>query len=338
MSRTERFRVPLVAARGLVGLALVAAAVLAEDAPGLLRAVLVAVGLIIAQQAAATLLTRRLGRPARLGTWMAAVWLVVLAVAALAEPLLPLGEGENTAVTLTEPRLLRPDLFSSHPLGTNNFGLDLLARVLAGARVSLLVAVVAAVLGLLVGGLLGVLAGYFRGGVDAVIGALTDTVLAFPALVLLLAVASVVEPTLITLSLALAFLTVPVYTRLAKANTVSVAQREFVEAARSMGASDRRVIAFEVVPNVIQPLLSYAMVSLSVLIVAESSLSFLGLGVAPPAPTWGNMIAEGNGGMVERSPHLVLVPGLALFLTVLSLNLVGEWARLRWDPMRRQAG
>ena len=164
--------------------------------------------------------------------------------------------------------MARPDLFSGHPLGTNDYGLDLLARALDGARVSLLVAAVATLIGLFVGGTLGWSPATFRGPSDSVIGVLTDVVLAFPALVLLLAVASVVEPTLLTLSLSLAFLTIPIYTRLARANTVSITQREFVEAVIRWGFA-RRVMRHEVMPNVVQPLLSYAMVSLSVLIVAE---------------------------------------------------------------------
>jgi peptide/nickel transport system permease protein len=277
----------------------------------------------------------RSGRRFKLGSWLAAAWIAVVLLAAVLQPVLPLGESKDTAATLRDPRFLTPDLFSAHPLGTNNYGLDLLARVVEGARLSLTVAVSASVIGLVIGGTIGVVTGYRRGAVEAVVGILTDVVLAFPALVLLLAIATVVEPTRITLSLSLAFLTVPTYIRMARANTITVVQRDYVQAARSMGAGDGRIIATEVVPNVMLPLLSYALVSLSVLIVAEAALSFLGLGITPPDPTWGNMIAEGNGGTAEKHPHIVLVPGAVLFLVVLSLNLLGEKARQRWDPVRR---
>ncbi len=304
---------------------------------GSTRVVLTLVGAVVAINGGGVLL--RLRRPGgiTLGTWLALGWIVLVVALALVAPLLPLGEAEDTAATLRDPRLLRPAPGTEHILGTNNSGLDQFARVVQGARTSLVVALSASALGLFVGGAFGVVAGFRRGRIDAVLGVFTDVILAFPALVLLLAVASVVTPSLPSITLTLAFLTLPSYIRMARANTSTVVHRDFIAAARSMGASDRRILITEVVPNVIQPLLSYALVSLSVLIVAEAALSFLGLGLAPPKATWGNMIAEGNGGMAEQAPHLVLVPGTVLFLTVLSLNLLGEAARHRWDPLRRSS-
>ena len=170
--------------------------------------------------------------------------------------------------------------------------------------------------------------GYFRGKTDGFIGLLTDSLLAFPALILLLAVVSALDPTVTTISLVLALLTIPAYVRLARANTLVFAQREFVLAARSVGASHWRIIFRELAPNVVRPLLAYGSIIIAVLIVAEASLSYLGVGIQPPTPTWGNMISSGQTEL-ETTPHLIFVPGIGMFLTVLALNRVGDWARAK---------
>lgn len=310
-------------------------AVLAFDA--MPRLLVVAAGLVLTVNGAGALLRARRPDGLSFGTWLAIGWMGLIIGSAALAPLLPLGEAENTSVTLRVPRLLRPALSADFPLGTNNAGLDLAARVISGARTSLTIALVATAIGLVVGGLLGVVAGYRRGLLDLGLGIWTDVILAFPPLILLLSIAAAVEPSTMTLTASLGLLTLPTYIRMARANTRALAHRDFIDAARSMGAGDSRIMITDVVPNVFQPLLSYGLVNLSVLIVAEAALSFLGLGLAPPAATWGNMIAEGNGGMAERAPHIVLVPGAVLFLTVLSLNLLGEAARKRWDPMKRSS-
>lgn len=317
-----------------LGLAVIAAVLALDAVPRLL---LITVGVAVAVNGAGALLRARRPDGLSFGTWLAIGWMVLIIGSAALAPFLPLGEAENTSATLRIPRLLRPALSSDFPLGTNNAGLDLAARVIAGARTSLTIALVATTIGLVVGGLLGVVAGYRRGLLDLGLGIWTDVILAFPPLILLLSIAAAVKPSTMTLTVSLGLLTLPTYIRMARANTRALAHRDFIDAARSMGARDVRIMITEVVPNVFQPLLSYALVNLSVLIVAESALSFLGLGLAPPAATWGNMIAEGNGGMAERAPHIVLVPGAVLFLTVLSLNLLGEAARKRWDPMKRSS-
>lgn len=258
---------------------------------------------------------------------MSVVWLTVLILGAILAPLLPLAEYKDTTKTIRSPGYASPDLFSAHPLGTNNFGLDLLARSIYGARSSLTVAIAAVLIGIILGGAIGIIAGYFRGKVDAVIGVLTNSLLAVPALILLIALASVLTPNLRNVSFALAVLAVPSMIRIARANTIAFASREFVLAARAMGATRWRVMVRELAPNVALPLMSLGMVMISVMIVAESSLSFLGLGIKPPNPTWGNMIAEGQGGVFEQYPFIVLVPGVFLFLTVFAFNIVGEKAQ-----------
>lgn len=263
--------------------------------------------------------------------WFGAGWLLLLALAILTVPWLPLAEDRDVASTVFEPIFTTPTFTGSHPLGTNAFGLDLLARSLYGARSSLLISLSAVAIGTVVGGAVGMIAYYFGKATDRAVGIVTNSVLAVPPLILLIALATVLQPNLRNVAFSLALLTVPGMVRLARATTLAYANREFVMAARAMGATRSRIILRELLPNVLLPLLSLAVVMISVLIVAEASLSFLGLGIQPPEPTWGNMIAEGEGGAFEEHPHLVLVPGAFLFLTVFAFNIVGEKARGRWD-------
>ncbi|WP_204016547.1 ABC transporter permease [Sphaerimonospora thailandensis] len=264
--------------------------------------------------------------------WVCLAWLAVLIVAAVLAPVLPLKEHRDVAATLLEPVYLEPLRYYDHPLGTNSAGLDMLARCLYGARTSLTVSLLAVTIGTVLGGAIGVIAGYYRRGVDSVIGVLTNALLAVPPLILLIALSTLLEPSIRNMVLVLSLLTVPSMIRLARANTISFRQREFVFAAEAMGAGRLRIMARELVPNVLPPLLSMAVVVISGLIVAEASLSFLGLGVRPPEPTWGNMIAEAQGGVLQKHPSMVLVPGTFLFLTVFAFNVLGEKAQKRWNP------
>ncbi|MDR7303841.1 ABC transporter permease [Haloactinomyces albus] len=296
------------------------------------RAMLFVVGLAAVAIGGSRLGKAVFGSAFDLTYWFSVGWLVLLGLLAAAAPWLPLAEHVDVAGTLDEPSYARPELLSEHPLGTNNFGLDLLARSIHGARTSLIIALSAIAIGTIVGGAIGILAGYFRRGVDRMVVVGTNALLAVPPLILLIALASVLEPNLRNVAIALSLLTIPNMVRLARANTMAFTQREFVLAAQAMGASRLRVMTRELLPNVLLPVLSMAMVMISVLVVAEASLSFLGLGVKPPEPTWGNMIAEGRGTVFREHPHVVLVPGVFLFLTVFAFNLVGERARKRWDP------
>lgn len=324
---------PLAVGLAVVGIvAILAGTTILNDAAMFLRVVLVLAGLAAAYQAI-TVGVHHFRPEADVAFALAAFWLVTLIAVAVLAPLLPLGEHKDTAKALREPSLLRPDLFSEHPFGTNNFSLDILARVIYGARASLLMALAAVVIGMVVGGLIGMVSGYLGGKVDWVLGILNNTLLAFPPLVLLLALATVMERDARNIAIALGVLAIPVNVRLARANTLAVAEQGFVTAARAMGASRRRVLFKELLPNVAPPLVSYGLVLMALLIVAEASLSFLGLGVQPPNPSWGNMISEGNGGQFESYPHVVIVPGVVVFLTVFSFNLVGGRARSRWDKV-----
>lgn len=315
-------------AAGLV--AMLAGASWLKDSPMILRAVLVIAGVAAIYTGVRN--TVHAVRPGADVAWgLAVLWLVLLIAFAILAPVLPLGEHQNTAKTLAEPLLKRPQIFSKHPLGTNNYGLDMLARIAYGARASLTMGVLAVAIGMTIGGTFGMIAGYLKGKFDWVVNVLNNTMLAFPPLVLLLALATVMDKNVKNLALALGVLAIPVNFRLARANTMAVAEQGFVTAARSMGASRRRVLFRELFPNVAPQLLSYGLILMAILIVAEASLSYLGLGVQPPTPSWGNMIAEGNGGQFEMNPHVVLAPGLVVFLTVFAFNLVGGRARQKWD-------
>jgi len=241
--------------------------------------------------------------------------------------------------TSQAPRYLMLFENMNYPLGTTASGTDLAALIIHSTPDILLMitagavwaTAVAVAIGTVAGGLIGVASGYFRGRLDAAIGLATDSMLAFPPLILLLAVVSAVDPSVPVIAASLAVLGIPTYVRLARANTMAFAQREFVMAARAIGARPSRIIMRELVPNVIRPLLSYSFIIIAVLIVAEASLSFLGVGIQRPTPTWGNMISAGQG-EIQTTPHLVFVPGAVMFLTVFALNRLGDKARQVFDP------
>ncbi len=260
-------------------------------------------------------------------------WLTLIIVLAIVAAALPITDYAKTA----GPSRLGPgggsfDLL----LGTDTYGRSLMSRAIYGARVSLLVGTVAALAGLVIGTALGLLGGYLRGWPDRVISLVTDALLAFPPLILLIALAAILTPSIQVIMIGLTLVTVPNFVRLARAQAISWSSREFVRAAKNMGAGSGRIMLREVLPNVLPALGSFLPVVVAALIVAEGSLSFLGLGIPPPRPSWGGMIDDGKNAL-STSPHMVLVPAAVIFLTVFSLNQVGDHLRLRFDRTLQDA-
>jgi peptide/nickel transport system permease protein len=269
-------------------------------------------------------------RRRRLGVvfWLAVAWIALVLLLALFAPLLPLADPAKMSLLA---RRAPPSL--AHLLGTDALGRDLLARVVFGARSSLAVGLLAPLVATLVGGALGLLAGYFRGWLETITVGASDVLLAFPPLVLALAITAYLGQSVPNLILVLAILTVPAVTRIARAGTLAVRGRDFVTAARALGASHTRIMLREILPNIALPLTAYFLVLVAVIVTAESILSFLGLGVPPPLPSWGSMIAEGRESL-ELAPHIAFIPATAMFLTVLAFNLVGDRLRSITDPRR----
>jgi peptide/nickel transport system permease protein len=258
--------------------------------------------------------------------WFCVAWLGLVVVTAVLADFLPVPDPRTTDI----PNMLAPPLEGHGLLGTDGLGRDLLSRTIYGSRVSLLVALGAVSIGMLGGGLIGLLVGYFRGKLDTVVMGGVDVILAFPGLVLLLTVITWVGRSLNVIAIAIGLLAIPIYTRVSRANTLAVASREFVTAAKAMGATTGRVLGRELLPNVVPPLLAYALISIGIVIVLEGSLSFLGLSVEQPTPSWGGIINEGRRHLA-RAPHVSGVPSVVMFLTVLSLNIVGDKLRARFD-------
>jgi peptide/nickel transport system permease protein len=219
-------------------------------------------------------------------------------------------------------------------LGTDELGRDLLSRVLLGARVSLSIAASVVALAAGAGIAIGLVAGYYGGWLDALLMRLMDIIFAFPAVLLALAMVSVLGTSTRNLIIAITVVYIPVFARLVRGLTQQIRAELFVEAARAVGARDARIIVMHILPNISAPILVQATVILAYAILVEAALSFLGLGVQPPTPTWGGMLAAGKGFM-ELSPWVALVPGLAITLTVLSFNLLGDGVRDLLDPRLR---
>jgi len=219
----------------------------------------------------------------------------------------------------------------AHLLGTDSLGRDQLSRIIYGTRISLSVGIVSILLGGISGTILGVIAAYFKGWVDQVITMIVDAILSFPSIVLALAIVAALGPSIINLALALAFVRIPVYSRIARGQTLQAATQDYVIAAITTGTRTTKILWRHILPNIFSPLLVQATISISLAILDESVLSFLGLGVQPPTPEWGAMINDAQT-YLTSDPWMMLGPALAIILVVLSLNLLGDAIRDRLDP------
>jgi peptide/nickel transport system permease protein len=282
-----------------------------------------------------------------LGFWIAFLWLFFVLVVALCADLFELPDyghidwknpaappGSVGTVKFIDPYGVSKTVEYTYWLGTDTLGRDIVTRLIYGARVSLLVGLLAPAMAFVIGGTLGLMAGYFRGRLESVVVASMDIILAFPGLVLLLAMSFYFGPGIGKLIPALAILIVPAFCRVSRANVLTWAQREFILAARAIGASDLRILRCHLLPNVFGPVAAYGLMVVAVMIIAEGALSFLGLSVPAPIPSWGGMVAEGKE-LLDEAPHICLIPSLVMFLTVLSFNLLGD--RLRESTGEKEA-
>jgi peptide/nickel transport system permease protein len=303
------------------------------------------------------------------GAWLAIGWMALVLLMAIAAPILPVGDPNETielkppcpkVETIIGQKRPKCDIARQGPLsdeggargyllGGDGNGRSMLARLVFGARTSMLVAVGAVTLGFVVGGFLGMVAGYFGGKIDTVLTGLFNVFLSVPGIILALSLVAFLQepggqggktgsalPPELTLIIAIGIVSIPLLGRITRASALTWSQREFVLAARAQGAKNGRIMIREVLPNVLPAMFSIALLGIAVAIVAEGTLSILGVGVRPPTPSWGNIIGLDRGLLLGGAPHVVLEPSILIFLTVLSLNFLGDVIRARFDV--REAG
>lgn len=274
--------------------------------------------------AAAVEASPRRGRSLGIFFWLSLGWVGLVIFLAAFASILPIPDPNATD---SFPNL-RPSV--DHLLGTDSLGRDMFARVVYAGRVSLTVGFASIAIGLLIGGTMGVIAGYYRGRIDSVLMAIADVMLAFPALVFALAIVTFLGQNLRNVTIAIAVISIPGIARIVRAATLSFAQRDFVLAARTLGAKDRRIIVREILPNVAIPIGSFSFIAVALAIVGEGGLAFLGLSVPAPTATWGGMINDGRS-FLQDQPALSLIPSAVLFTTVLALNFAGDALRSRFN-------
>ena len=217
-----------------------------------------------------------------------------------------------------------------HILGTDNFGRDILSRLIYGTRISLLVGLTSVFLGLVVGVSMGLIAGYYP-KIDNIIMRLIDIMLSFPGVLLALAIIAMLGPGLINVIIAISIWSIPTFTRLVRSQVLQIKEYEYVTAAQALGIKDAVIMFKHILPNCIGPIIVYATLRIASAILSAAALSFLGLGAQPPTPEWGAMVSAGRS-FIYNAPHMIIVPGIAIMILVLSFNLVGDGLRDAFDP------
>jgi peptide/nickel transport system permease protein len=264
--------------------------------------------------------------------WICVAWILLVAILATFASLLPLPNpdlGNYSSVQNGGPSW-------SHLLGTDDLYRDILSRLIYGARISLIVGFGGALIGLALGGIPAMYSAYRRGRVDTALNTGSYVVLAFPALIAVIAIVSFWKPTNVwKITLIIGVFAAPLIFRVVRASTLSYATRDFVQAAKALGASDTRILARELLPNIMPTIVSFGLIAVATIIVLEGSLAFLGLSVSPPTPSWGNMLNEGSslltGAKGQTNPWLVIFPATAMFLLLFSLNVVADKLRTYFD-------
>ncbi len=259
------------------------------------------------------------------GVLLVLVFIVLALAAPLISPFNPLAQPSK--------RLLPPG--GQHLLGTDEFGRDVLSRIIYGSRVSFQVGIISVGIALVIGGSLGLVSGYYLGLVDSLVGRLIDIMFAFPSVILIIAISGVLGPSMTTAMIAIGIVYSPIFARIVRGPTLVVMQQQYVEGARAFGAGWARIMARYVLPNIAAPVIIQTTLSFSTAILSEATLSFLGLGTQPPDPSWGTMLGSGRKFM-ELAPWVAVYPGLAIALAVLGLNLLGDALRDSLDPRLRR--
>lgn len=257
---------------------------------------------------------------------------VIVAVVVAAALLAPLVSRHDPIEQSFADQLLGPSM--THPFGTDEFGRDIFSRVVYGARIALIVGVVADGIAAVLGVILGVVSGYFGGRTDAALMRIVDVLLAFPYLLLAMIVVAILGPSLTNAMVAIGVVYTPQFARVVRAAVLQLKEEEFVDAARALGAGRRRILTRHVLPNILSPIIVMATLTVGFMIVETAGLSFLGLGASPPTPEWGSMLATGRSFMLT-APWIATFPGLAILVTVIGFNLIGDGLRDLLDPRLR---
>jgi len=260
-------------------------------------------------------------------------FLFLVILSAVFAPLLTPYPEQGAGVPDISEKLKAPN--RQHPLGTDNLGRDLWARILFGARTSLMIGFIVTVLGAFIGTIFGAMAGYFGGWTDEIIMRITDVFLAFPPLLLAIIMAAVLGPSITNTIIAITVVWWPWYTRIIRGQAISVRERNYIKAAIVIGVNDRTIIKRHLLPNIMTPVLVQATLDLGSAILVAASLSFIGLGTQPPAADWGVLVSDGRELLLSGRWWLSVYPGLAIFLTVTALNLMGDGVRDAADPKTR---
>ncbi|MGY3715972.1 ABC transporter permease [Sutcliffiella cohnii] len=260
---------------------------------------------------------------------LALVGLVIIAIQILIAVFAPyIVSHDPVKQNLTQSEL--PMFSEGHWLGTDNYGRDVWSRIVYGARISLIVAITAVTLGLLGGVTLGLIAGYYR-KLDSFIMRIVDLLFAFPGILLAMLIIAILGTSLINVAIAISIWSIPTCARIVRGSVLSVKQKEYVMAMKSVGASNLRIMVKHILPNVLAPIIVFATMRMATAILSTAALSYLGLGAQPPTPEWGAMISQGQAFM-WTSPHLTIIPGIAIMLTVFAFNVVGDGLRDALDP------
>lgn len=261
---------------------------------------------------------------------LAILGLVILSAMVLMSIYIAIFGDYETAITMNmSKKFLTPSI--EHPFGTDHYGRDLLSRIMFGAGISLFVGIATMLISLVLGSLIGAVAGYYGGKVDDVLMRIVDIFLAIPSTLLAITLVAALGQGMFNLLLATALSQVPTFARVVRSAILTVKDQDYVEAARTYGATDGRIILRYIIPNAIGPIIVQATMNVARAILAISSLSFIGLGISPPTPEWGSMLSDARGQM-RYYPHLVMIPGAAIALAVISLNLIGDGLRDALDP------